>query len=149
MNGEFEPGKDFVIFESIPDLREKINYYLKDENENERLEIASHGYKTVRKFHTYEKRISKMMNIILSNSYDFYKSKFINRKENVNNVLNSVKENSELYYIISEMASNGLINNDAITLDDIVNYIKRGSGRLSKTEAMILMLQQIKFKSDS
>ncbi len=149
MNGEFEPGKDFVIFESIPDLREKINYYIKDENENERLEIASHGYETVRKFHTYEKRISKMMNIILSNSYDFYKSKFVNRKENINNVLNSVKENSELYYIISEMANNGLINNDAITLDDIVNYIKRGSGRLSKTESMILMLQQIKFKSDS
>ncbi len=149
MNGEFESGKDFIIFESIPDLREKINYYLKDENENERLEIASHGYETVRKFHTYEKRISKMMNIILSNSYDFYKSKFVNRKENVNNVLNSVKENSELYYIISEMANNGLINNDAITLDDIVSYIKCGSGRLSKTEAMILMLQQIKFKSDS
>lgn len=149
MNGEFESGKDFIIFESIPDLREKINYYLKDENENERLEIASHGYETVRKFHTYEKRISKMMNIILSNSYDFYKSKFVTRKENINNVLNSVKENPELYYIISEMASNGLINNDAITLDDIVNYIKRGSGRLSKTEAMILMLQQIKFKSDN
>ncbi|RZD14055.1 MAG: hypothetical protein EVJ47_07415 [Candidatus Acidulodesulfobacterium ferriphilum] len=145
MDNEFEKGKDFVVFDSISDLRQKINYYLK--NEDERLEIAEHGYNTVRKYHTYEKRIEKMMNIILIDSYDFYISKFGNRKESLAKLLNSVKENQELYSIISEMINNGAVSKNEISIDDIVDFIRQGRGRLSKTEALILMLQQIKLKS--
>lgn len=48
MEEDFTIGKDLVIFTSIEELKEKINYYLK--NETERLDIANNGYNSVQKF---------------------------------------------------------------------------------------------------
>lgn len=48
MDDLFTPGKDFVVFDGVDDLKKKIEYYL--QNEKERLEIAEHGYKTVQKY---------------------------------------------------------------------------------------------------
>jgi len=48
MEDDFIVGKDFDIFTSIKELKEKINYYLN--HEDERLKIAEHGYDTVQKF---------------------------------------------------------------------------------------------------
>lgn len=45
---DFTVGEDFDIFTSVEELKEKIDYYLK--NDNERLRIAEHGYQTVKKF---------------------------------------------------------------------------------------------------
>lgn len=42
------PGQDFVIFNSVEDLKKKINYYLI--NEEKRNKIAHQGYKTVQQF---------------------------------------------------------------------------------------------------
>lgn len=54
----FEPGRDFVIYESIADLAAKAEYYLT--HEKERMEIASNGYHTLCKHHTYKQRLSKI-----------------------------------------------------------------------------------------
>lgn len=48
MEDDFENGEDLDIFNNIDELREKINYYLK--HEDERLKIAEQGYQTVQKF---------------------------------------------------------------------------------------------------
>lgn len=48
MKEDFSPGKDFVVFTTPSELKEKIKYYL--ENEDEREEIALHGHKTVQKY---------------------------------------------------------------------------------------------------
>lgn len=48
MERDFTPGKDFVVFDSIASLQEKTRYYL--QHEEERLQIAEHGYQTVQKF---------------------------------------------------------------------------------------------------
>lgn len=48
MENDFEVGKDFDIFTNINELKNKIAYYLK--HEDERLRIAEHGYQTVQKF---------------------------------------------------------------------------------------------------
>lgn len=48
MEKDFEVGKDLDIFDSIGELKSKIDYYLK--NENNRVSIAKHGYQTVQKF---------------------------------------------------------------------------------------------------
>jgi len=48
MEADFKIGEDLDIFRSIEELRQKIDYYLK--NENRRLKIAEHGYQTVQKF---------------------------------------------------------------------------------------------------
>ena len=54
----FVPDEDIVLFESIPDLLGKIDYYLK--HDDERKAIAKRGHDKVRDFHTYDIRIAQM-----------------------------------------------------------------------------------------
>lgn len=58
----FEEGKDLVCFDGVEDLREKVAYYLK--HEDERMQIAENGYKKVKEYHTYVHRVSEMLRII-------------------------------------------------------------------------------------
>lgn len=55
-------GKDFVVYRDLKDLLQIIDYYLN--HEEERIEIANHGYETVKKYHTYEIRVKEIMNIV-------------------------------------------------------------------------------------
>jgi glycosyltransferase involved in cell wall biosynthesis len=55
----FEIGKDLVVFENWNDLERKINYYLI--NEEEREKIALNGYIKAVQFHTYENRVEFML----------------------------------------------------------------------------------------
>lgn len=57
-NDWFEDGKDLVIFKNIADLKRKIIYYLK--SEEERLEISKKGYEKAHRLHTYQKHFSKL-----------------------------------------------------------------------------------------
>lgn len=57
----FELGKDLVAYESMEDLKYKCDYYLK--HDDERMEIAAHGYETVKKFHTYDTRLIQMIDM--------------------------------------------------------------------------------------
>jgi spore maturation protein CgeB len=58
----FAPGEDFVYYESIDDLRDKVAYYL--QNEEERQRIARNGYEKVKQEHTYHHRIREMLAVI-------------------------------------------------------------------------------------
>ena len=48
MEKDFTINEDLVIFESESELKDKITFYL--ENQDERLRISNNGYKTVQKF---------------------------------------------------------------------------------------------------
>ena len=128
-----------VVFESVDDLRKKIKYYLA--NENERLAIAERGRETATKNHTYERRIKEMMGIILLDSYDQIKLKLIYRKESISKLLKETENNKELQSLIMQFA-----DRKSLSIKDMVDSIKSGKGRLSKSEAMILMLWAIKTK---
>ena len=54
----FIPGEDIVLYDSIPDLLEKIEYYLS--HDDERRQIAKNGYNKVKDFHTYDMRLITM-----------------------------------------------------------------------------------------
>lgn len=58
----FVPGEDIVLYDSIPDLLDKIGYYL--EHEEERLQIARNGYEKVKKYHSYDVRLKEMFRMI-------------------------------------------------------------------------------------
>jgi spore maturation protein CgeB len=58
----FVEGKDIITFNSLDDLREKIDYYLR--HEMERIRIAKNGQREVLKSHTYKNRIEQMIDII-------------------------------------------------------------------------------------
>jgi len=51
-----------VTFKNTGDLRNKIDYYLK--NENERKEIALAGYKRVKEEHNLTNRFNSIINFI-------------------------------------------------------------------------------------
>lgn len=55
----FEEGKDLVCFDGIEDMSEKVGYYL--EHEEERREIAEHGYRKVKEQHNYIERIRRIL----------------------------------------------------------------------------------------
>lgn len=59
----FEIGKDLDAYESLPELLEKVQYYLT--HEEERIEIAIHGYEKTARLHSYENRLAEMMQMIL------------------------------------------------------------------------------------
>ena len=139
MEGVFEDGKDLVVFETVDDLRKKIKYYLA--NEEERFAIAAHGRETAVKNHTYESRVREMMNIILLSSYEQIKSKLETRKENISGLLKETEGNKELHDLIMQFS-----DKKSLSIRDMVERIKSGKGRLSKSEAMILMLWAIKSK---
>lgn len=58
----FVPDEDFVFYESYEDLQNKVSYYL--EHEDERKRIAQNGYEKVKEYHTYEKRVQQILEII-------------------------------------------------------------------------------------
>ncbi len=55
----FVPGEDFDYYDGEDDLLSKVEYYLS--HEKERKEIAHNGFMKVSQEHTYEKRVSAML----------------------------------------------------------------------------------------
>lgn len=54
----FIPDEDIVLYDSIPDLLDKIGYYL--EHDEERKQIAKNGYEKVKMYHSYDVRLAQM-----------------------------------------------------------------------------------------
>lgn len=55
----FTDGVDLVTYDSIPDLIEKVNYYLT--HDEERLQIAKNGYEKVKNYYTYIHCLNQMI----------------------------------------------------------------------------------------
>ena len=55
----FEDGRELVMYHSMEDLCMKISYYL--EHEEERMAIATAGYRKVRELFTYENMVNEIM----------------------------------------------------------------------------------------
>lgn len=60
----FVPGEDLVLYDSVEDLIAKVNYYL--HHEEERLQIAKNGYEKVKRYHTYDTRLTEILNTVIS-----------------------------------------------------------------------------------
>ena len=58
----FEPDKDFVCYYGKDDLLEKIDYYLKHDDERE--QIARNGFSKVKEEHTFQHRIKCIQDIL-------------------------------------------------------------------------------------
>lgn len=54
----FVPGEDIVLYDSIPDLLDKIAYYLA--HDDERIQIATNGHEKIKQAHTYDMRLVTM-----------------------------------------------------------------------------------------
>ena len=54
----FEPGNDLVVYENMTDLVTKVMWYLKHDEERER--IAKNGFDKVKRLCTFEKRLEQI-----------------------------------------------------------------------------------------
>lgn len=59
-----EIGKDLDCFENAAELKEKVAYYLT--HEEQRVEIAHHGYETVKNKHTCRHQVAEILKIVLT-----------------------------------------------------------------------------------
>jgi spore maturation protein CgeB len=57
----FVPDEDIVLYDSVPDLLAKIEYYLA--HDEERAQIAKNGYEKVKKYHSYDERLKIMFEV--------------------------------------------------------------------------------------
>jgi len=62
----FKIGEEIVVYENLNDLDEKINYYLNNPNEREKIEKA--GYNRSKSEHTYYNRAIRLVEIINENA---------------------------------------------------------------------------------
>ena len=63
-NELFEVGKEIVCYNSLNDLKEKIDYYLNPVNDSERNSIVEAGHQRAIKHHTYQHRLNQILEII-------------------------------------------------------------------------------------
>lgn len=73
----FEDGKELVSFNNFDELIEKINFYLN--NPDERKRIASAGQIRAYKDHTYQKRLTTIIEVVFNNGKAFYIPDRINK----------------------------------------------------------------------
>ncbi len=142
----FSIGKEIVCFESIGDLRDKINYYLN--NPDERQEIALRGRERVEKEHTYELRMEEMLNFILSRGYE-PPSWHDREMDNVADIIKEAGENTELGKYLSRFSarfsarlSARLSDKENVSLSDIIEEIRNGDGRLSEVEKVFMLAEE-------
>jgi spore maturation protein CgeB len=64
LNQLFEENTEIVAFRNLTELRERLNYYL--QNDNERQKIADAGYERALKDHTYQKRMQLLLDTIFN-----------------------------------------------------------------------------------
>lgn len=60
----FEPNKEIVCYHNLNDLKEKLDYYLDPNNEDERKQIARAGYERAMKDHSYQHRLIELFKTI-------------------------------------------------------------------------------------
>ncbi len=58
----FRDGEDLVIYRDGDDLKRKVGYYLR--NDDERKRIALNGYEKAHRPYTYKNSLQKMMDIV-------------------------------------------------------------------------------------
>lgn len=132
----FTPGKEIITFNSLPDLREKIEYYLA--HPEERKAIAEAAYKRVVSEHTYGHRVRDMLSIIYSEKFEHIKTR-VDASPWTKMKLRSSKH-SEL----SSRVEKAFIRGEEPTLDGLVSDIVTGKGDLTETEQKLLFLHHIR-----
>lgn len=63
-NKIFRINREIACYNDLKELKEKVDYYLRKENKEERRKIAERGYIRAINDHTYEKRVNELFKLI-------------------------------------------------------------------------------------
>lgn len=132
----FTPGKEIVTFNSLPDLREKIEYYLA--HPEERKAIAEAAYKRVISEHTYGHRIRDMLSVIYSDKFEHIKARVDASP------WAKMRQSAAKHEELSKRVERAFLRGEEPTLDGLVSDIVTGNGDLTETEQKLLFLHHIR-----
>ncbi len=128
----FNENEEIVTFDSLQDLRDKIDFYLT--NEDERKRIAKNGQRKVLNNHTYKHRISKIMKILQERIPQF--------STNINNEKNELKQklerinDPELFKFMESLSPEKRMSTEMI-----IGEVKKNQGKFKNYEVIILALE--------
>jgi spore maturation protein CgeB len=132
----FTPGKEIVTFDTVAELREKMEYYRA--HPAERRAIADAGRERALREHTYGHRLRDMLSIIYSSKYEKLRA-----REDANpwkRVLERSKKDQELHQRCVIAHQRG----EEANLDGLVSDIVTGKGKLTETEQKLLFLFHVR-----
>jgi len=132
----FKAGSEIATFDSVPEMKEKISYYLN--HPEERAAIAARGRERVLREHTYQHRLSEMLRVIYSVKFDQLK-----RKTDAS-PWNRLLERSKPYDELNDRCKAAFNRGEEPILDGLVADIVTGQGKLSETEQKLLFLHHIR-----
>ncbi len=131
----FTPDEEIVTFASREEFRDKAKFYL--EHEDKRRKIAAAGRARTLREHTYQHRMLELMGVICGRRPD-WKPKG-GDLPTAEELIRQAGEDSELAQVMRRFVGRG-----PLTLDGIAGEIEREKGELTRTEAMILLLNEFR-----
>lgn len=131
----FREGEEITTFKNIQDLKQKISYYL--EHEEERQLIAEKGRERVLAEHTLEHRMTELLIHIFLGQLPSLKQRVADRKDSVESFIEQAGEKTELADYLEQFR--GI---PEFSLKTVIDRIAKGEGALTKTETLMLMVDQ-------
>lgn len=132
----FEPGKEVVTFRNVPELKEKIAYYMN--HPAERQAIADRGRARALRDHTYDKRIQQMLSIMYSSRFEH-----LRRREDSGGWSKMLRR-AEGHAELSSRCRAAFERGEEPILDGLVADIVSGKGKLTETEQKLLFLYHVR-----
>ncbi len=132
----FNAGEEVITFNSIGDLKEKITYYLK--HEDERKSIAQKGQERVLSEHTLEHRMNEMLIHVFLEQFEKLQQRVDRRKEPIDFFIEQAGVDTDLGHYLEQFR--GV---PQFSLKTVTDHIAKGEGALTQTETLMLMLNQL------
>ncbi len=126
---------EIVTFSSLQEMRDKAREYL-DKPEKCR-EIAGAARRRVIAQHTYEHRMLELLGVIAGRDPEWKPSS--GGLPTAEEIIREAGSDSELAEVMQRFVGKG-----PLTLEGVAEEIERGKGELSRTEAMILLLNEFR-----
>lgn len=132
----FDVGSEIITFNSLPDLRDKIDFYM--ERPEERKRIGERARQRALREHTYEARLRQMLSMIYGHEYQKLKS-----REQSSPWLEMARK-ADFDPELRERCEKAFARGAEPTLDGLVEDITLGQGNLTEAEQKLLFLFHVR-----
>ncbi|MCB0359029.1 MAG: glycosyltransferase, partial [Bdellovibrionales bacterium] len=132
----FEIGSELATFTSIPEMEEKIDYYMS--NPRARHEIQQASRARVLRDHTYQQRVKQLLGYIFADKFEYFRGRM--QDGPWPRTLTAAEKYPDLHRRFEKVFQRG----DDPTLLNLVADIQQGKGALSEDEQKLMFLHNLK-----
>jgi len=130
LSSHFQRDTEVAVFDTAREVAPLIEHYLN--HPEERQKIAAAGRQHVLADHTYDLRMSEALNYIFAFEQ---KPASARHPNHIDNLMREAEGDQELISLLEEMRGAGVV-----TLDQIVDRIKKREGELNNAEMIFLLM---------